>query len=127
MGIFFWIQVLIMFDIFSVMTAVIFLANNRVVITGFQRTVHLRSQFSTQNFNFIRNKKLHLLSRNYSFNDDRNNFDVLKVAEIAAKKAGKVMLQNYGKVDVLKTKANVRDIVTAIDFDCQKIIENVII
>ena len=36
------------------------------------------------------------------------------------------MLETYGNVDVLSTKANVRDIVTEVDIQCQEIIKGII-
>ena len=57
---------------------------------------------------------------------NRDYSDVLKVAEEAARKAGDIMRETCGKIDVLKHKSSARDIVTASDIACQETIYDAI-
>lgn len=59
------------------------------------------------------------------FSLGRDMHEVLAVAEDAARKAGRIMIDTTGEIDVLKHKSNVRDIVTASDIACQKVIQDV--
>eukprot|EP00816_Leptocylindrus_hargravesii_P009368 CAMPEP_0196819818 /NCGR_PEP_ID=MMETSP1362-20130617/72288_1 /TAXON_ID=163516 /ORGANISM="Leptocylindrus danicus, Strain CCMP1856" /LENGTH=353 /DNA_ID=CAMNT_0042198433 /DNA_START=91 /DNA_END=1152 /DNA_ORIENTATION=+ len=52
--------------------------------------------------------------------------DVLRIAENAARKAGEIMRDTSGKIDVLKQKSSARDIVTASDIACQETINDII-
>ena len=62
----------------------------------------------------------------FSASNKRDYHEILETAKHAAKKAGELMLETYGNVDVLSTKANVRDIVTEVDIQCQEIIKGII-
>lgn len=60
------------------------------------------------------------------YSTSRDLYEVLKVAETAARKAGEIMRDTSGKIDVLKHKSSARDIVTASDIACQETINQII-
>jgi len=55
---------------------------------------------------------------------ERDLMSVLRVAQDAAKQAGDIMRAKAGNVDVMKFKANSRDIVTEVDLLCQMSIQS---
>ena len=75
-------------------------------------------------------------SYEYTIIDDNNNDDddnetpkrnlqtILQTAERAAYKAGKIMIQTYGDIDICDTKASKADLVTQSDIDCQRVIKD---
>ncbi len=62
-----------------------------------------------------------------STNQTKRNFQhVLQTAEKAAYEAGKIMIQTSGKIAVKDTKTNTADLVTESDYECQRVIKEII-
>ena len=52
--------------------------------------------------------------------------NILQTAEKAAYEAGRIMIQTSGKIAVKDTKTNLADLVTESDYECQRVIKEVI-
>ena len=61
-----------------------------------------------------------------SYETKRNLQSILQTAEKAAYEAGKIMIQTSGKIAIADTKASLADLVTESDYECQRIIKEVI-
>ncbi len=62
----------------------------------------------------------------YHYETNRNLQNILQTAEKAAYEAGKIMNQTSGKIAVKDTKTNLADLVTESDYECQRVIKEVI-
>lgn len=85
------------------------------------------SPVRTVGWRFHSFKSIHPMQKFDHYQGERDLHHVIEVAEHAARKAGEIMLQTSGTIEVSKTKMNAQDLVTQSDVQCQRLIKDIIL